>query len=331
MRIFAAAVAFSLVLSSTSALSWNARGHMTVAAIAWEKMTPQARRRAIELLRLNPDYGTWAQGFPEGERDRIAFMEAATWPDDLRSRICTNSPTCIRDDRYTPADAEADQNIGYRDHRLRRYWHFEDLPFSTDGSPLEQPFRVNAETQINAFSRSLEDTNLSEEAKSFNLTWLLHLVGDVHQPLHATARFTSTDRDGDGGGNGVIVCRPPPAHCEMRDHPDTLHGVWDDAVGTGASPRSARTKGDALLEQAAQTGSFLAGVVARADLDAPPAAWFVESRDLAERYAYVEPIGAGKGPYYPTAAYRAKAGSISEQRILVAGLRLAKLLNSRLQ
>jgi len=39
--------------------------------------------------------------------------------------------------------------------------------------------------------------------KSYDLTWLIHLVGDVHQPLHCVARITKGDPEGDKGGNDV--------------------------------------------------------------------------------------------------------------------------------
>jgi hypothetical protein len=337
MRVFSGFVAFCLVVTSVPAGAWNARGHMTIAGIAWKFMTPRAQQRALELLRLNPDFDTWAQGHSVTDPDRVAFMEAATWPDDLRGRICGQRhapppPRCVTDDRYTPADAEADQNIGYRDHRLRRYWHFRDTPFSTDHTPLGAPFRVNAETQIEAFIRSQRDSALSEEAKSFNLTWLLHLVGDVHQPLHASERFNAASPRGDGGGNGVIVCRPPPAYCETDPHkrPDTLHALWDDSMGTGTSPNSALTKADAMIAQLNLAAAFQARRFRQWSLDAQRSDWFTESSDLAQRAAYRDPIGPGTGPYLPTAAYRANVGSIAEQRIAIAGLRLADLLNHAL-
>jgi hypothetical protein len=319
---------------STSASAWNARGHMTVAGIAWERMTPQARTRAISLLMRNPDYQTWVEGFPAAEQGRIAFMEAATWPDDLRGRTCKNPPAanCIRDDGYTPADASADLNIGYSDHRLRRYWHFEDLPFSDDGTPLEQPFAPNAESQISFFTQSLSDSAVSEDAKSFDLTWLLHLVGDVHQPLHATARFSSASPHGDNGGNQVVVCRPAPAKCVTGGRfAYKLHTLWDDAIGTSKSVRSARKKADGILQQLSDPQSFLSHAISGADLNAPPSAWLQESSGLAKRHVYMAPIGPGRGPYFPTAAYRANAGSIAEQQIAIAGARLANLLNSSLQ
>jgi hypothetical protein len=336
MRGWILTITAAALAASTPANAWNARGHMTVAAIAWQKMDPAAKRRAIALVKLNPDYSLWMSrpgidALPETERDRIAFMEAATWPDDLKQRVCSNAPTCIIDEGYTPADAEADQNIGYRDRRLRRYWHFKNLPFSTDGTPTRPPFRVNAETQIGALGQSLAQAGLNQDARSFNLVWLLHLVGDVHQPLHATARFTADDPRGDAGGNGVIVCRPHPARCVTRGRPDSLHGLWDDAIGTSPSATSAARKADDLIDQLNDRNSFLSRVVASASLNAPVAEWMTESLAIAKLHAYAAPIGAGRGPHFPDSTYRNNAGSIAEQRIVIAGLRLANLLNDRLR
>lgn len=333
MRISWALMMIGLTLCPTQAFAWNARGHMTVAGIAWNRMTPQAQRRAIQLLRRNPDYAAWVDGFPEPERDRIAFMEAATWADDLRDRVCSQQPgpTCIRDEGYTPADAEADQNIGYRDRRLRRYWHFKDLPYVIAGGHGEPPFRVNAETQIVAFSRSLAESGLDDEAKSYNLTWLLHLVGDVHQPLHATARFTTDHPEGDAGGNGVIACHQPPAECVTTGRrANRLHSLWDNALGTNKSPRAARAKADAILAELNNPRSFRSQVLKRSDVAAAPAVWFDESLRLAIEYVYAPPIGPGKGPYLTTAPYRRNLGSVAEQRVMLAGVRLARLLNERL-
>jgi hypothetical protein len=197
---------------------------------------------------------------------------------------------------------------------------------------LRRLFAPNAETQIDFFSQSLSDNSVSEDAKSFNLTWLLHLVGDVHQPLHATARFNSVSRHGDAGGNQVIVCKPAPAKCVSEGRSAyKLHSFWDDAIGTSRSVRSARAKADGLLQQLSDPQSFLSHATASVDLEAPPSTWLQESFSLAKRHAYKTPIGPRRGPYFPTAAYKANAGSIAEQQIAIAGVRLANLLNSRLQ
>lgn len=330
MKRIALTIALAASAFVTPAKAWNSRGHMVVAAIAWDRMTPAARAQASVLLRINPDYATWVAGIASDDRDRIAFMQAATWPDDLRSRICTGRPECVDDDRYEPADAGNNLNIGYRDKRLRRYWHFVDIPFTNDGTATKPPFRYNAETQINLFSDSLRDASLGDEAKSFDLSWLLHMVGDVHQPLHATSRFNVTFRGGDDGGNGVIVCSPTAAKCETKNRPFKLHSLWDDAIGTSGDATSAWRKAGGLIAQLRDPTSFLSTMLARADLNSAPGDWIKESAALAQAYAYVPPIGAGKGPYFPGADYRRNAGSIAEQQIVIAGARLAQMLNRQL-
>lgn len=319
------------LMASSPATAWNGRGHMIVAAIAWAEMTPGARARASQLLKLNPKYDEWTDNLPNNQKGEIAFIKAATWPDALRGMVCSSGPDCIRDDGYAPADADSDLNIGYADHRLRRYWHFKDLPFSSDGTTITQPFSPNAETQIVAFSDSLARTDLNDEAKSFNLSWLLHLVGDVHQPLHATARFSQAFPDGDNGGNGEVVCKPAPAACVTTGkYAEKLHGLWDGSIGNNSSATAARSKAKSLLSTARDHDSFLSVVVGRTDLDASPSAWLNESFQLAQKYAYAPPIADGKGPHFPTEAYKAKAGSIASQQVVIAGMRLARILNRQL-
>src|SRR5262245_39936641 len=72
-------------LFSHEALAWNARGHMMVAAVAWDHMDSDTRVRAIDLLKLNPEYGNWIRGVSEHEKDKVAFVKAATWADFIKS------------------------------------------------------------------------------------------------------------------------------------------------------------------------------------------------------------------------------------------------------
>src|ERR1044072_4413342 len=62
---------------ATSSGAWNSKGHMTVAAAAWKDLTPDARAKAIALLRLNPDYPAWVQGVAPADADMVAFVRAA--------------------------------------------------------------------------------------------------------------------------------------------------------------------------------------------------------------------------------------------------------------
>lgn len=312
MKHIISAVSIALaILVPAPAAAWNGRGHMAVAGVAWEHMTPVARQRATILIRLNPNYAKWVSGITEADKDRIAFMKAATWPDENRS-----DPSYV-DDGYEPDSPTASQNVGYVDKLLHRYWHFKDFPFSPDGSQTEEPFSPNAVTQIMAFSQALGSADASDDVQSYDLAWLLHLVGDIHQPLHATSRFTRATRKGDNGGNSVMVCLERARRCDAQ-HSGKLHSFWDGAVGSTDSPPSVT----AFIRRLPKS--------AMPDLERTnPNDWAEESFRIAQRVAYSAPIGTAKGPYRLDREYRIVAGSVAERRIALAGERLAKLLNTR--
>jgi hypothetical protein len=189
------------VLLTGSAQAWNGSGHMAVAAIAWEKLTPKAKQQAGDLLALNPYYLTWTQGIEASEKAHIAFVRAATWPDQIKGDKDYHNDGARNGD-VAPSGPEASQNIGYEDHLRHKYWHFYDTSFTSDSSRIEQPQQPNAETEIAKMRAALANPSTSADIKSYDLAWLLHLIGDVHQPLHATTRFT--DGKSDNGGNSVL-------------------------------------------------------------------------------------------------------------------------------
>src|SRR5437868_206772 len=83
LSVFAASAL--LIVTGAHALAWNNRGHMMVAAVAWENLTPRTKARVAELLKLNPSYAQWVKGASEDDADEIAFVKAATWPDSIKS------------------------------------------------------------------------------------------------------------------------------------------------------------------------------------------------------------------------------------------------------
>jgi hypothetical protein len=100
---------------------------------------------------------------------------------------------------------------------------------------LQQPEQPNAQTQIGAFRAALSpQSGVSDEIRSYDLSWLLHLVGDVHQPLRATSRFSHAHPNGDEGGNLVKVrCGQ---HTEVFCRASELHAFWDDLLGPSDGP-----------------------------------------------------------------------------------------------
>ena len=300
-RLLVIGVLCCTLAAPTSA--WNGRGHMIVAAKAWENLTPETKRAVKSLLRHNPRYASWTAGVPSASKVRAAFIRASTWPDFIKSaRGYTNDDL---------PSAEAARNIGYADCLQHRYWHFKDLPFSPDGTPTHEPPNPNAETQIRLFTEALSDAATSDEIKSYDLAWLIHLVGDVHQPLHATQRFVSSDTNGDRGGNDVLQCLSSPCNTGKP-----LHSFWDGAFGGSENLPSIIS----FAHQMASPPTTQAN-----DLD--PAVWLEESFDAAKAKAYQPPIDNTLGPVVLTNAYRNDAAVTATQRASLAGVRLAKLLN----
>jgi hypothetical protein len=186
------------------------------------------------------------------------------------------------------------------------------MPFSPDGTALVNPATPNARTQIAVFRTTLASPTASDELKSYDLVWLIHLVGDVHQPLHATSRFTQDLPDGDSGGNKVALCERP---CH-----DELHAFWDNVLGTGTKPATA-IKAATIISAADPTASAVQD----------EGKWIDESVSAAKKAVYAPPVGVGAGPFTLDANYKVAAKKLAKKRIALAGARLAGLLNDALK
>lgn len=313
MRRFLVALLACVVIGSPPLFAWHAKGHMAVAFVAYQLLTPQIRARVDSLLTRNPSIDDWRSrvaSAPADQRKQLIFMLAAVWPDDIR-----------RDPNYTETDdtvtgPRAGRNIGYRDKLRHKYWHFVDRPFSDDQTTLTKAAAVNAQERIDLFRRAL-GSSASDSIKSYDLVWLEHLVGDVHQPLHCTSRFSSALPHGDRGGNSVTLV----SGCSECGGAVELHGFWDGVVGETNRATVAATFGATLAAPDA-TAAAVAGVDH----------WVTESFDLARSRVYKKPpIGVTAGPFSIVSAYRADALSLSKTQIALAGARLANLINGNLQ
>jgi hypothetical protein len=311
-RRYLALAALFLSIAWVQALAWNSVGHMAVAYSAYQQLTPAERARMAVLLQLNPNYQKWVKGFPPGtsdaDRDMYVFMMAATWPDEIKAMgsgyFGTDTP---------PKNELPTLNTDYGDKNMHRYWHFIDTPFSTDGTalpPIPQPTIVE---KIVAFRAALA-TDEPDLLKSYDLVWLEHLVGDAHQPLHATTRVTKAQPKGDQGGNLVLVPEPGKE----------LHAYWDTILGDSGTEMQ-------TIKTAVAVGSALPKPEDSLAQDANEADWADESFKAAKSNVYIAPIGAGLGPYTPTASYEAQAKQVAGARVALAGARLAELLKTALK
>jgi len=293
--------------SSGSAHAWHEQGHMMVAAVAWEQMTPAVRTRAIELFKINPDYNKWIAGVADNVKDKTAFMRASVWPDDIKNPFTHGG---FKNDGDTPPKTkQAGQNIGYADKRMHKYWHYKDVPFSPDGTKTFPAPSVNAETQIRRFTAAISKPGVNDNIKSYDVVWLIHMVGDVHQPLHATSRFTRLNPNGDEGGNLVkIKCLP---NCG-----NNLHSFWDGLFDATKTPKAA-------IAAAAKLKKATGAAVAKTD----PHVWITESFAIARKTSYGKPIGTTSKTVTVTPAYKKAAAAIGRQRVALGGARLAELFN----
>ncbi|MDE3053546.1 MAG: S1/P1 nuclease [Gemmatimonadota bacterium] len=304
-RYLSATIALAAVLLLPGALSaWNATGHRTIAEIAWQNMTPRARARAVELLLHGPPLAGLQSLRPAtgttDERDRALFLNASTWPDLVR-------------DRDKPWHAYNRPTWHYADF----YWDVENgAPHDIPGT---HPDSVNAGERIDLLRAALADPSLPDTARAVDLAWILHLVADIHQPLHASSRVTAQEPLplGDKGGNDVRL-----------DGRLNLHWFWDSILDEGV-PRLAD---EDSIAYATRIADLIVAAHPRASMQ-PAAdsqqvsAWERESLLAAQRQVY-DGIVRGSAP---SAAYREAALRTSEARMALAGYRLAALLNQALK
>jgi hypothetical protein len=302
---------FSLVavlFLSSPVLAWNDKGHMVVAKLAWDKLSPQAQKAAIDILKTHPHYAEFLDAdrpdnFPE---DQWIFMRAATWPDWIRSH-------------------HAEARLSFPK------WHYINKPYVPEGSQLkESDFpaeKPNVVTQITEASQKVKDGSAQE--KPIYLCWLLHLVGDVHQPLHSATMFSERFPEGDRGGNLVLVRI-------NHGRAQKLHPLWDGLLGKSISWSSIRgTVADvAQLEKENQ---------AQIDTDlktgTTPEAWACEGLAAAKKYAYLDgKLDVANTEDRPSKEevpnvsddYVKNAGEVARIAVAKAGHRLATVLSNAL-
>ena len=285
--------------------AWNGAGHRIVAAIAYyslKKENPAALERAVALLKHHPWYSDpnqWPQKLadvsPESEGITL-FMLAATWPDDIKM-IKTQ----------------------YEKHEN---WHFVDNPYikpgsSVRGKPAASP---NAFDAYQWATNQLLSPTATDSAKATALAWMLHIIGDIHQPLHSAEMYSDDLRNGDVGGNLLCVA-------ENSSHTN-LHAFWDDLLGSSSlSFADCKAKARQVLD------SFPESSLHELTENTNISDWSKkESFPIAEESAYLNGnisysiLGSdakecSSGPEL-SSDYVSHARSIANRRIALAGLRV---------
>ena len=299
------------LLLALPAAAWNYSGHCIIAEIGYERLAAKARARVDQMIRDHPDYqDIFTKDAPPATKDdaaalaRYAFVHAAPWPDMIK----------YSDNRFYDELAPNAQPTpllpGFPDMMRHATWHYFDTPFSGDGTPVIEQQPPHLMTEL---PRLLSEIATADSAQAaYDLPWLEHLVGDVHQPLHLTGRFLRSQPKGDAGGNFVFV-----------DLGRTLHSLWDDA----AAPRD--LSDDDVIRYAREiTADYPPGPPETLD----PTHWAAESFELDKSAVYSFGLGTGskEQPLKLPEGYEERAKRIARQRVALAGYRLAAVLNKYL-
>jgi hypothetical protein len=308
LKIFLTIIA-ALILA-TSVTAWDDTGHKLTTYIAWEQMSPAARERAFKVLMSAPEDSHLNVFYLQDSRSaavkqRELFMLASTWADIVRDREFKN-----RYAKYHKGD-----------------WHYADTFWSVtaDGKVdvlenFAEP-KGKAVEQLLAFDKLLRDAAASDADKAIALAWILHLGGDIHQPLHTSARVTQYDPKGDQGGN-LFILSPKEATGNDRLN---LHWFWDSIVGRNI-PRVSDACDSAYLPPIAQAlmkkypSVKMQSRLKLGKFDE----WQQEGFQIASTKLYPASLKFGVAP---SEDYKKMAFEIAEEQIALAGYRMGEMLN----
>ena len=287
-RLLAIGIACLIFCTPSISFGWGAAGHMMTAQIAFNRLNPKARAMAIELLaiEINPSAVT---------AKSTDFVNASHWADDLRP---------------------------FPEFDSFKALHFIDKPFPP-GAHLPE---VDPENIVKALEDNVNilKTSTDKNAQAQALRFIIHFVGDIHQPLHCTTRVTGANPDGDRGGNlfKIKILK----NGQLKD--SNLHSYWDGGIGVFppsgdnfAPPPLAKVIRAANQARAANPANNPA-----LKLDDPFNfnAWADESFALGRTVVY-RGIQSGRKP---TPGYNNRALRVARQRVAWGGYRLAALLNA---
>ena len=272
-------VAFASIFLLTTLLpsityAWGGDGHQLICLIAEDRLTPSAKTAIHDLL---------------GKDVNISDAEIASWADQIR-----------------------------RERRDTGPWHYVDIPVRTSSAaPTTAPtfdevrdggHGNNVIDKITDFEKVLKDPKASKGDRAEALKFLVHLVGDLHQPLHCA------ERNNDKGGNSRLV------FFLDRKRATNLHSVWDSTIllnhkGTMRNAVYADKLNAAITKQ--QADEWAQGT---------PTDWANESHQVAIDSVYNGVAVDGPPPKLDQ-KYVDAAGPVIDQQLQRGGVRLASILN----
>jgi hypothetical protein len=288
---------------------------MIVTALAYDELTDAERTKLDTILKDHINYEKWAKTYPESGLPELPLgkfiaMLASLYPDDIRNH---DNPETFPE------------------------WHYIDYPLHPPKFPMK-PAPTPGDDILTGIAKSSNavvklTSSYDTHPRAKMLSYLLHLVGDVHQPMHCETLFDDKfhEPDGDRGGNNAWV-KPPGGHAIK------LHALWDQLFGPG--PQLYHTAPVTMILAAFHRAQELAPIFPRAKLpelttSTTALSWSLESRKLAisdawRHHTIAYGLTEGTAAELP-ADYVAKAHEIADRQIALAGHRLADQLHAVLQ
>jgi hypothetical protein len=288
-----------VLLTANFAMAWGGAGHEVIAAEAYQQLSPEQKAEVFEVLKAHPDYPRWANSYhPNASFDLPAyvFMRSSTWPDEIR------------------------RSGSIYDHPN---WHFIDYPLRPPDFPMLPGHTPDNDVLFGVAQseRVLSDIKANVELRAAMLSYLIHLVGDMHQPLHCESLFSAAYPTGDRGGNDFYIM---PGNRVVG-----LHGIWDGLLGTSANPR---TQWNHAIELEAK---YPRASLPELAADTTPKSWSLESRALAieKGYLHGKLIGSTERDSAPKLPpdYLKNAKLVAEKQGALAGYRLADEISKYLK
>lgn len=267
---------FTFALASFSPIlyAWNAMGHMVIASIAYQQLKPNVRNEIDSLV----DY--LHREYPEINN----FEQLSYWPDAIRSQ---------KIETYT-------------------HWHYIDVAFSNDGSPLKNVIDTdNAVWAIKNIQRIIKNNKANRYERARFLAFLTHIVGDLHQPLHTVTHISAKHPDGDKGGNLFYIV--------YQNKRMSLHRLWDGGVGLFENNENIV---NVKLLANTIAAHYLKAYFSKKVDELDPNQWIKEGEMNAKQYVY------NTIEEQPLSFFYLEMGKqLTEQQVALAGYRLSALLN----
>ncbi|MCB1024333.1 MAG: S1/P1 nuclease [Acidobacteria bacterium] len=304
-------VSLVIFMFSLPALSWDDVGHKLSAYIAWDQMTPAARKTAIDILLNAPEDSHLSVLFDafnsrsKAVKERELFMFASIWGDVIRNRQFEN--------RYKKYNQPT--------------WHYSDIFWKQEnGKGIElKDFAGeggSAITKLYDFEKVLRDPEAPKSEKAVALAWFLHVGGDIHNPLHNASRVTDTEPKGDQGGN-LITLREATKDGGFRVN---LHGYWDSIIDNYIPRKNDACDVDYIAPIARKTEKRFPAAKMRGSLELGDyKRWNREGFNLLNDFVYTPDVERNR---MPSEKYRKRTFYTADKQIALAGYRLGETLNS---